>query len=150
MCKAELDVIIYTSDTTRSFEAFDQSKLGGHTQSKALCAEKSTLALVKSFFDIVCPKCKPRRVLRSKKELSSHLTREHDLYLCGVCLRDRPVFLSEQVCMSKADLTVHMLKGDSQTHMKGHPKCRFCNEHYYGDDQLYAHMKEKKLAYGSY
>jgi hypothetical protein len=145
MCKASLPLVIYTSHTTRSFESFDErelvasEKLGG-----SLTHEPLTRSTLERLLEFVCPLCGPvTGSFPDRDALSAHVTRQHNLNYCPVCLRDRPVFVSEQVCFgSKTEMTAHMNKGDDKTHMKGHPKCHFCNEHFYGDEQLYEHMKQ--------
>jgi hypothetical protein len=145
MCKAQLPTVVYTSHPSRSFEAFGErevvssARLGGCSTH-----EPSTRAMLERLLDCVCPLCGPVTGLFSDRDaLASHVTRQHGLHYCPVCLRDRPVFISEQICFSsKSEMTAHMNKGDEKTHMKGHPKCHFCNEHFYGDEQLYDHMKQ--------
>lgn len=56
------------------------------------------------------------------------------------------VFTSEQVAYSKADLNVHIRSGDvtgpmAEAGFKGHPTCTFCRKHFYGDNELFAHMQ---------
>ncbi len=145
MCKAQLPTMIYTTHPTRSFEAFSEkelvtsAKLGGSSTH-----ESATRSMLEKLLDFVCPLCGPATgTFGDRDALASHVARQHGMHYCPVCLRDRPVYVSEQICFaSKTEMTNHMNKGDDKTHMKGHPKCHFCNEHFYGDEQLYEHMKQ--------
>ena len=86
----------------------------------------------------------------SLKALKSHLKDEHGLYFCDVCLDGRKVFVQEQVLYTKSELARHKKKGDTKGVMaeagfKGHPRCQFCNKHFYSDQELYAHMQSRHL-----
>jgi hypothetical protein len=93
---------------------------------------------------IICPveSCTGRFALEA--HLLHHLKSSHALHLCGLCLANRPLFLSEQQLYTKSQLNTHMnappgsISGVSGDKNVGHPICRFCNERYYDSPALYS------------
>ncbi len=54
------------------------------------------------------------------------------------------LLLNEQKIYRKHEFKEHMEKGDfdEMGNLIGiHPKCEFCNEHFFNDDKLVKHMK---------
>jgi hypothetical protein len=141
MCKTPLTRMIYTADPKKSYASFDSSKLeldektvkqqkqtknnasfcllliqGGYT------CERAARDTLNRLFDCQCPICGPSVKFRDKADIKTHVSRVHDLHYCSVCLKDRPVFMEDQITFTRNELNVHMEKGDSKTHMKGHPR----------------------------
>lgn len=64
---------------------------------------------------------------------------------CTLCLEGRKVFIGEQLLYTPRELEQHIRKGDDQgvlaeSGFHGHPECRFCQQHFYGESELYTHM----------
>ncbi|KAJ4829147.1 hypothetical protein Tsubulata_038347 [Turnera subulata] len=84
----------------------------------------------------------------SVEQLKSHLFHRHKLFMCSLCLEGRKIFISEQKLYSKAQLSQHVKTGDSVADgseserggFTGHPMCEFCQNPFYGDNELYSHM----------
>ncbi|GKV46400.1 hypothetical protein SLEP1_g53386 [Rubroshorea leprosula] len=82
------------------------------------------------------------------EQLKSHLLKQHELLMCSLCLEGRKVFICEQKLYSKAQLIQHIRTGDSTVDgneserggFAGHPLCEFCQNPFYGDNELYLHM----------
>lgn len=59
------------------------------------------------------------------------------------------MFTHEHELFSPAELRKHERHGDDlpgaidQSGFKGHPECGFCRQRFYGDDELYAHCRDK-------
>lgn len=67
--------------------------------------------------------------IKSIKDLRRIIETKLSLSFCDLCLKNRPVFTSEQVLYTKQGLQVHKNKGDpdgplKEANFKGHPKCR--------------------------
>lgn len=66
-----------------------------------------------------------------------------------LCTRNKKVFTHEHELFTQAELRKHERYGDDnpgsvdQSGFKGHPECGFCRQRFYGDDELYAHCREK-------
>ncbi|EPY51369.1 ubiquitin-protein ligase E3 [Schizosaccharomyces cryophilus OY26] len=81
-------------------------------------------------------------------DLKLHCKVTHHKYFCDLCINHKKVFTHEHTLFSKKGLTKHYEVGDQGTELdvtgfKGHPKCGFCNTHFYDDDELYKHCRER-------
>ncbi|GKV46401.1 hypothetical protein SLEP1_g53387 [Rubroshorea leprosula] len=91
---------------------------------------------------------KRRGKFKNLEQLKSHLLNRHQLLMCSLCLEGRKVFICEQKLYSKAQLNQHIWTGDSTVDgnesegggFTGHPFCEFCQNPFYGDNELYLHM----------
>lgn len=72
-----------------------------------------------------------------------------DFHPSDLCTRNKKVFTHEHELFTIAQLRKHEKYGDDnpgaidQSGFKGHPECEFCRERFYGDDELYAHCRDK-------
>lgn len=77
---------------------------------------------------------------------SSTLT---DYWLSDLCTRNKKVFTHEHDLFTPGELRKHERFGDDhpgdvdQSGFRGHPECGFCKQRFYGDDELYAHCRDK-------
>jgi len=82
-------------------------------------------------------------------DLHRHVKSVHHKQLCDLCTRNKKVFTHEHELFTRDELRRHERHGDhfpgqvDQTGFKGHPECGFCRERFYGDDELYAHCRDK-------
>ncbi len=82
-------------------------------------------------------------------DLHRHVKGVHQRKICDLCSRHKKVFTHEHELYTDAELHKHMRKGDDnpgaidQSGFKGHPICTFCNQRFYGDDELYQHCRQK-------
>ena len=69
--------------------------------------------------------------------------------MCDLCTRNKKVFTHEHELFTQQELRNHEKFGDDnpgavdQSGFRGHPDCGFCRERFYGDDELYAHCRDK-------
>lgn len=70
--------------------------------------------------------------------------------LCSdLCTRNKKVFTHEHALFTIPELRKHEKHGDhkpgaiDQSGFKGHPECGFCRQRFYGDDELYAHCRDR-------
>lgn len=105
---------------------------------------------------IVCDKINEQRKEGSKRraefknieQLRSHLFHLHRLFMCRLCLEGRKIFICEQKLYDKSQLNQHIKTGDSEVDgsenerggFMGHPNCEFCQNPFYGENELYLHM----------
>jgi hypothetical protein len=81
-------------------------------------------------------------------DLHKHVRAVHHKKICDLCSRHKKVFTHEHELFTDAELGRHMKKGDDnpgaidQTGFKGHPLCSFCNQRFYGEDELYVHCRD--------
>lgn len=56
-------------------------------------------------------------------DLLEHMKNIHQRFFCGLCLDNRPLFVSEQDVFTATALRKHDARVDG-----GHPLCRFCSQ----------------------
>ncbi|XVE89506.1 hypothetical protein DITRI_Ditri20bG0002200 [Diplodiscus trichospermus] len=91
---------------------------------------------------------KRRTEFKNVEQLRSHLFNRHRLLMCSLCLEGRKVFMCEQKLYTTAQLDQHVKRGNSVTDgteserggFMGHPMCEFCQNPFYGENELYMHM----------
>lgn len=81
----------------------------------------------------------------SLQSLSSKIFVALGKRFCPLCLEGRKVFLGEQILYAPRELDAHTRRGDAEgalaeSGFRGHPECRFCEKHFYGENELYTHM----------
>lgn len=82
-------------------------------------------------------------------DLHKHVKGIHKKVLCDLCTRYKKVFTHEHELFTYNQLRKHERTGDDnpgaidQSGFKGHPECGFCRERFYGDDELFAHCRDK-------
>lgn len=82
-------------------------------------------------------------------DLHGHVKATHHKQLCDLCSRNKKVFTHEHELFTPQQLRKHEKFGDDnpgavdQSGFKGHPECGFCRQRFYGDDELYAHCRDK-------
>ncbi|XVF31518.1 hypothetical protein REPUB_Repub16aG0152900 [Reevesia pubescens] len=91
---------------------------------------------------------KRRAEFKHIEQLKSHLFNRHRLLMCILCLEGRKVFVCEQKLFTREQLDQHIKTGDSVVDgpeserggFMGHPMCEFCQNPFYGENELYLHM----------
>ena len=82
-------------------------------------------------------------------DLHRHVKSQHQKTMCDLCTRNKKVFTHEHELFTQQELRKHEKFGDDnpgavdQSGFKGHPECGFCRQRFYGDDELYAHCRDK-------
>ncbi|KAF8912219.1 hypothetical protein CPB84DRAFT_1761674 [Gymnopilus junonius] len=85
-------------------------------------------------------------------DLRLHARAVHGKLMCDLCIRHKKVFSHEHTLYTPSALAAH-LPSMNQRYGKAalkeipeggvHPLCQFCRECFFGDDELYAHMRER-------
>lgn len=90
-----------------------------------------------------CTQCNMTGGLSNMRHLAEHTRREHGLLFCEICVGHLKLFPSEHKLYTRQDLVRHRREGDldDKSH-KGHPQCEFCDERYFGKDELFFHLKK--------
>lgn len=82
-------------------------------------------------------------------DLHRHVKATHHKAMCDLCTRNKKVFTHEHELFTKDALRKHEKFGDDnpgaidQSGFTGHPECGFCRQRFYGEDELFAHCREK-------
>ncbi|KAL0946428.1 hypothetical protein HGRIS_012651 [Hohenbuehelia grisea] len=99
-----------------------------------------------------CPDSNCSYIGMSWNDLNLHVRGTHQRMMCNMCMRMKKVFAHEHYLYTRNELGIHLPSLSSrssgkqpQKQVEGgvHPLCQFCNDCFFGDDELYAHMREK-------
>ncbi|CAL9237247.1 unnamed protein product [Arabidopsis halleri] len=177
ICKTECPVVFVTKalgDYTKTISDFSttfpsvpkEGRVGSfwyHEETNVFFDDLNHYTRIKAMCRLSCNSCNetnkshpkkgPNHCLRFKsvEHLKDHLSHQHKLHMCSLCLVGRKVFICEQKLFTKAQLNQHISSGDSEVDgseserggFTGHPMCEFCKRPFYGDNELYTHMSRE-------
>ncbi|CAF0740473.1 unnamed protein product [Rotaria sordida] len=147
ICRQELPRVYFVSDLALTQPTIDQSRFtpidetgdcGIYYPIKAEWIRRETEKLLRNF----CPFCYSE--YETFEILRDHVRRTHRYFYCDLCVEHLNLFPHERKCYTRHDLVQHIRCGDrDDTSFKGHPLCRFCDDHFLDVDQLYQHMRKE-------
>jgi hypothetical protein len=139
--------VYFVSDLADTQPTIDQSRFtpidetgdcGIYYPIKAEWIRRETEKLLRNF----CPFCAFE--FETFEILRDHVRRTHRYFYCDLCVEHLNLFPHERKCYTRHDLVQHIRCGDrDDTSFKGHPLCRFCDDHFLDVDQLYQHMRKE-------
>ncbi|KAI0293559.1 hypothetical protein BC826DRAFT_1104999 [Russula brevipes] len=98
-----------------------------------------------------CPDSSCDYVATGWNDLKLHVRGIHKRFMCDVCISHKKVFSHEHALYTSPQYFTHLpsaqrrqQKGVPKDQVEGgvHPLCDFCRECFFGDDELYAHMRD--------
>ncbi|KAJ5143259.1 uncharacterized protein N7515_002046 [Penicillium bovifimosum] len=131
-CRTESNFVVFTDDPVRRYEDFQKKDFARTDENLGIEYENDEI-----FGDTVlllrynCP------------------DQDCDVACLGWPDLHRHVFTHEHELFTMAELRKHEKSGDDkpgaidQSGFKGHPECGFCRQRFYGDDELYAHCRDR-------
>ncbi|KAL4988211.1 hypothetical protein BDW68DRAFT_159658 [Aspergillus falconensis] len=149
-CRTEASYVIFTDDPTKRYEEFQDSDYSQKDDNLGIKYEKDEI-----FEDTVlllrynCPDRNCDVACLGWPDLHRHVKSKHGKVMCDLCTRNKKVFTHEHALFTHAELRKHERHGDhvpgalEQSGFKGHPECGFCRQRFYGDDELYAHCRDR-------
>ncbi|KAF7188267.1 E3 ubiquitin-protein ligase hel2 [Pseudocercospora fuligena] len=150
-CRTEAATVIFTDDPEKRYEDYDASKdFFREDKNLGICYEKPEI-----FEDTVillrynCPEDECDTACLGWPDLHRHVRSVHSKWMCDLCTRNKKVFTHEHELFTKQELQRHEKFGDDkpgaidQSGFKGHPECGFCRQRFYGDDELFAHCRDR-------
>ncbi|KAJ5584717.1 uncharacterized protein N7459_004517 [Penicillium hispanicum] len=149
-CRTESSFVIFTDDPVRRFEDFQKQDFARTDDNLGIQYEKDDI-----FEDTVlllrynCPDEDCDVACLGWPDLHRHVKSKHGKVMCDLCTRNKKVFTHEHTLFTTAELRKHEKHGDDkpgaidQSGFKGHPECGFCRQRFYGDDELYAHCRDR-------
>lgn len=173
ICKTECDFVFVTKalgDYTRMVNDFStlpsqvrEGQVGSywyHEDTQAFFDDAEHYKMIKAMCRLSCGVCdkmedqqqeggfRRRQRFKNIGQLKGHLSHQHRMYMCDLCLEGRKVFICEQKLYTRAQLNQHKRTGDSEVDgteserggFAGHPMCEFCRSYFYGENELYSHM----------
>ncbi|PWY94950.1 hypothetical protein BO94DRAFT_562671 [Aspergillus sclerotioniger CBS 115572] len=149
-CRTESNYVIFTDDHTKRFEDFTDADFSQKDENLGIKYENNDI-----FEDTVlllrynCPDRGCDVACLGWPDLHRHVKSKHSRVMCDLCTRNKKVFTHEHEVFTTAELRKHEKYGDDvpgaidQSGFKGHPECGFCRQRFYGDDELYAHCRDR-------
>uniref|UniRef100_A0A6B2KZD3 RING-type domain-containing protein n=1 Tax=Arcella intermedia TaxID=1963864 RepID=A0A6B2KZD3_9EUKA len=147
ICKISLDSVVYTKDVVKKYAEYDMRSLIYEKSFKAFFEDTIHLFESRKLWNFQCTLC-GQSPLPTLKALKDHLSQVHKRFYCEICLKDRKVFLHEQVLYSQEGLKEHGVSGNPELQIKPHPVCLHCKKKgkpmkFFSDDQLFEHCTEQ-------
>ena len=149
-CRTTAEMVIFTDDANKRYEDFVPSDFSHKDDNLGISYEKPEI-----FEDTVlllrynCPDADCDVACLGWPDLHRHVRTVHHEVMCDLCTRNKKVFTHEHELFTQQELRKHEKYGDDnpgaidQSGFKGHPECGFCRLRLYGDDELFAHCRDK-------
>ncbi|KAL3476778.1 hypothetical protein BJX99DRAFT_227326 [Aspergillus californicus] len=149
-CRTEASYVIFTDDPAKRYEDFSDTDFSQKDDNLGIRYEQDEI-----FEDTVlllrynCPDRDCDVACLGWPDLHRHVKSKHGKVMCDLCTRNKKVFTHEHELFTQPELRKHEKHGDDvpgsldQSGFKGHPECGFCRQRFYGDDELYAHCRDR-------
>ena len=149
-CRLEAANVIFTDDGEKRFADYTPEDFFRTDSNLGISYEKQDI-----FEDTVlllrynCPDSSCDVACMGWPDLHRHVRSVHHRVMCDLCTRNKKVFTHEHELFTQQELRKHEKFGDDnpgaidQSGFKGHPECGFCRQRFYGDDELFAHCRDK-------
>lgn len=148
--KSEAQYVIFTDDTSKRYEDYVDADFQKKDEVLGILYEQNeifddTLLLLR----YNCPDNTCDIACYGWPDLHRHVRNVHHKIMCDLCTRNKKVFTHEHEVFTVQELRKHDKFGDDnpgavdQSGFKGHPECGFCRQRFYGDDELFAHCRDK-------
>ncbi|KAJ7067617.1 hypothetical protein C8F01DRAFT_1019287 [Mycena amicta] len=160
-CKEPQTAMVVTTSADAVFTSFDidtenmpfkDAKLSMFFETQEMMEE--TLLLLR--FNCPDPECE--FIGNSWSDIRLHVRATHGRLMCDLCIRQKKVFAHEHTLYPPNIIPLHLpsmlpkarpgpARGkakDTNEQIEGgvHPLCEFCRECFFGDDEMYRHMRE--------
>ncbi|KAJ1968039.1 hypothetical protein IWQ62_001488 [Dispira parvispora] len=143
-CKTELDTVAFVKHPAQPFAQYHVEKFPFHDESLGIAFE--TKEIRNRTRDLLALRCQWRgcnyEAPKDWNDLRRHVSEEHGMHLCDLCVRFKKAFAHEHRLFTKPHLTSHYRKGD-KAGFPGHPNCDFCQHAFYDNDHLYEHCRDR-------
>ncbi|KAH8117281.1 hypothetical protein DFH11DRAFT_1816255, partial [Phellopilus nigrolimitatus] len=153
-CKHPQTIVIFTTSSSAQFDEyklddmdFKDAKLSIVFETQAMMEE--TLILLR----FNCPDQQCAFIAKGWNDLKMHVRAMHGKVMCDLCIRFKKVFAHEHALYTQSQLNLHLplpqrsnksvSKDNDKVENGVHPLCEFCRECLFGDDELFAHMRER-------
>ncbi|KAJ7187604.1 hypothetical protein GGX14DRAFT_611193 [Mycena pura] len=157
-CKEPQPSMVFTPSADTSFASYDTEKMPWSDAKLSIYFEtqemmEETLLLLR----FNCPDAECTFIGSGWSDIKLHVRAAHGRLMCDLCIRNKKVFAHEHALYPPNILPLHLPsmlsnarsnksfgKGKDKDQIEGgvHPLCEFCRECFFGDDELYAHMRE--------
>lgn len=149
-CRTEAATVVFTDDGEKRYEDYDMKNMSRTDDNLGIAFEKESIwedTIVLLRYNCPDPSCDV--ACMGWPDLHRHVKSVHHKVMCDLCTRNKKVFTHEHELFTPQELRKHERVGDDnpgavdQSGFKGHPECGFCRQRFYGDDELYAHCRDR-------
>ncbi|KAH8106912.1 hypothetical protein BXZ70DRAFT_867873, partial [Cristinia sonorae] len=152
-CKEPQPTVIFTVSPDVLWESFQPEAIPFKDPKLSICFETQEMmedSLILLRFN--CPDSSCDYIANGWSDLKLHTRASHGKLMCDLCIRSKKIFSHEHVLYHPNHLpnhlpsllrNVHRPPPKEQVEGGVHPLCEFCRECFSGDDELYAHMRER-------
>lgn len=149
-CRTEYPLVLLTDSPEKKYEEYAEKDFYKKDENLGIAYEKREI-----FEDTVlllrynCPDESCEVACMGWPDLHRHVRSVHHKVMCDLCTRNKKVFTHEHDLFTQQELRKHEKYGDDkpgavdQSGFNGHPECGFCRQRFYGDDELYAHCRDR-------
>ncbi|XP_064638825.1 E3 ubiquitin-protein ligase ZNF598-like [Lineus longissimus] len=143
ICRTELPQVVFLK-SRKLFEKVLWQKFKFIRKYTIYFEDPAVEDVFKKLLEHQCPLCPDRPPDRGFMQMKTHMSKEHSLYYCDICVEHLKVFSGERRYYSRPELARHRRVGDANdTSHKGHPLCEFCDERYLDNDELLRHLRKE-------
>ena len=142
MCRSNMPKVVFTSKI-QEFKEINTKKFTVHQKYQIYFENRLSREEFMKIKAHKCSICTKPTSFPFFNQYKKHMGEVHDLVPCQLCLDHVKVFSSERKFYKSHQLADHCLNGDKDDRSyKGHPKCEFCNVHYFDKDELVSHLRK--------
>lgn len=150
-CRTEAATVIFTDEAEKRYENFSEEDFFRKDDNLGIAYDKP----MEIFEDTVlllrynCPDSSCDVACMGWPDLHRHVKSVHHKTMCDLCIRNKKLFTHEHTLFTQPELRKHEKFGDNtpgaidQSGFEGHPECGFCRQRFYGEDELYAHCRDR-------
>lgn len=145
-CKTELEYIICSNEKEKLFGSYERwgDTIVGYdhifdSKSRMFMPSEYSKTVIDKLWLCKCSTCGQTR--RELRQLRGHMSAEHNLMLCLLCIENKHCFPSEQKIYTQSEYEKHLRNGDGDG-SNGHPSCEFCRKRYYDSSVLFTHLNK--------
>ncbi|KAF2645667.1 hypothetical protein P280DRAFT_389659 [Massarina eburnea CBS 473.64] len=149
-CRTESDHVVFTDSPMKNYEEFAHGDFYKTDDNMGIQFENAeTFDDTRLLLQYNCPEHTCDVACLGWPDLHRHVKTAHGKVMCDLCTRNKKSFTHEHTLFTFADLKKHQKFGDDnpgaidQSGFKGHPECGFCRQRFYGDDELFAHCRDR-------
>eukprot|EP00041_Stephanoeca_diplocostata_P028145 m.787985 g.787985 ORF g.787985 m.787985 type:complete len:1045 (-) comp23310_c0_seq4:405-3539(-) len=142
VCRISLTTVLVTEDPAPTYD-YSAIQYLPHNQKWGMRFDsEDTRATCEKVLSLMCPVCPPQA--RSSgfgqdwQELKRHMSRDHEKFLCELCVEAQTLFPFEHKIYSRKELVAH--KRSAPNGRSTHPNCAFCDTRFFDSDALAEHL----------
>ncbi|KAG9022163.1 Peptidyl-prolyl cis-trans isomerase B [Tulasnella sp. JGI-2019a] len=154
-CKLPQTSLVITSRSPKPYQNYNLQSMQHFDRKLSMYCEtaemlKNCLLLLRSN----CPNTDCDFTTSGWVSLKRHVRDRHDRLLCDLCISHKKIFAHEHTTYTLNQYPIHMpsfqrdpnhkgkgKEAGAETDMEIHPMCSFCQECFYGDDELHSHLR---------